>query len=156
VRQVRDSRRFIQMLGDLLLRGYPVRFRAEGRSMFPAIRDGQMITVEPIGRRPVRIGDVVLYRHGRAAIAHRVVRVRSSAGGIVELLLRGDAAGACDAPVAPGQVLGRVVAVERAGSAVRRGVMSGAWSRILGCVMRGAHAARQKIMMALAPLLGRT
>jgi hypothetical protein len=155
VRQVRDSRRFIQLLEDLLLRGYPVRFRADGRSMDPAIRDGEVITVEPLGGLPVRIGEVVLYRHGRAAIAHRVVRVRSSAGRIVELRLRGDAAGACDAPVAPGQVLGRVVAVERAGSVVRRSVMSGAWSRILGCAMRGAHAARRKIMMALAPLVRR-
>lgn len=135
-RHLRDSARFMQVVEELLRHGHSVRFRAHGASMTPAIRDGEVITVAPVGSAEIRIGDVVLYRHGGGALAHRVVRVRSSGGQLVELVPRGDAADLCDAPIAPMRVLGRVVAVERAG------VLSRGWSRALGRALRGGRAAR--------------
>jgi hypothetical protein len=155
MKQVRDALRFIQTLEDMLRRGHQVRFRADGWSMYPAIRSGEMITVEPLGGSPIGVGDVLLYRRGRAVIAHRVVRMRSSSGRLVErrqrnprdprLVLQGDAADCCDEPIGPEQVLGRVVAVERAGRRGRRGVPSLRWSRLLAYALRGAHAIRVKI-----------
>jgi peptidase S24-like protein len=124
-RCVRDSARFVETLEELLRRGHHARFRAGGWSMHPAIRDGDVITVAPLGGSPVRIGDVVLYRQGQGAIAHRVVRVRALAGRLVEVVARGDAADACDAPIGPEQVLGLVVAVERN----PRGVLRRSWAR---------------------------
>lgn len=152
MRLVRDSRRFIETLEDLLRRGYPVRFRADGWSMYPAIRNGDVITVAPLAGSPIRVGEVVLYRHGQAAIAHRIVAMRSFSGALGELLPRGDATDACDAPIAPDQVVGRVVAVERAGGRRRRSVSSRGWSRLLGRMLRAAHSART----TLAALVKRT
>ena len=106
------SRTFMRVLESLLSGGHPVRFRAPGWSMYPTIRDGDAITVVPLGRSPVRVGDVVLYRRGTAAIAHRVIRVRPAG-----FVMRGDAAHTCDGPIEPAQVLGRVSAIERNGGA---------------------------------------
>ena len=79
---------FSDMCAGLLAEGRPVRFRASGSSMTPAIRDGDLLTVEPAGRRPFAEGDVVLYPIGGRFRAHRVLGfdpVRR------ELVCRGDA-----------------------------------------------------------------
>lgn len=137
--------RFVRVLEKLLGGGQLVRFRAPGWSMHPTIRNGEIITVAPLGRSPVRIGDVVLYRRREAAIAHRVVRVRSCAGQPSTLVLRGDAADSCDPPVRIGQVLGRVVAVERRGRARRLDVLSPCWSTAVGRALRRARVVRMKV-----------
>jgi signal peptidase I len=100
---------------DLLGSGYDVRFRAPGQSMHPAIREGETITVRPVSPSAVRPGDIILYRWQQGIIAHRVVGIEKAAGGDFRLLTRGDAAGAQIEPVAPDQVLGKVVSAERNG-----------------------------------------
>jgi hypothetical protein len=148
---LRDSLRFLQTLDGILRRGHRVRFRADGWSMHPAIRSGEIITVAPLGRAPVHVGDVLLYRNGRGVIAHRLAGVRRSSGRIVELVLRGDAADSCDAPIAPEQVLGRVVTVEHPWTGRRRRVLSRRWSCVLRCALRGAHAVRTTVASLLRP-----
>jgi signal peptidase I len=130
--------RFIPVIEELLRGGQRVRFRAPGGSMHPTIRDGEIITVGPLGRSPVRVGDVVLYRRGRAAIAHRVIRL--PAGGSSGFVLRGDAAHSCDRPIKLAQVLGRVLSIERDGRRVRVALSKPVWSQALGRVLRAAHA----------------
>jgi hypothetical protein len=100
---------------DLLGCGYDVRFRAPGRSMHPAIREGETITVRPVSPSAVRRGDIILYRWQQGVIAHRVVGIEKAVGGDFRLMTRGDAAGAQVEPVAPDQVLGKVVAADRNG-----------------------------------------
>jgi hypothetical protein len=129
---VRDSQRFIEALEEVLSHGHPVRFRAEGWSMDPAIGNGATITIAPLDGTPIRTGDVVLYRQDRRAIAHRVVRVEP-----MRLVLRGDTAESCDAPISPDHVLGRVVAVRNR----RR-------SRILGRALRALRTAARKLGLA--------
>jgi signal peptidase len=86
--------------------------------MYPAIRDGEAVRVEPIGSHEIRRGDILLYQSERGVTAHRVVGVKEDDGGRV-FTLRGDALAMCDAPVRAEQVLGRLVAVERKGREVR-------------------------------------
>jgi signal peptidase I len=117
-----------------------VRFRASGWSMHPTIRDGEIITVAPLGQSPIRAGDVVLYRRGRATIAHRVIHVRPAASGSVEFVLRGDSADFCDRPIALDHVLGCVHAIERAGRTRPLGLLSRTWCRALGRMRRSARA----------------
>lgn len=100
---------------EVLARGLGVRFRASGRSMYPAIREGETITVQPVASSTVKKGDIILYRWQRGVIAHRVVGVEKFAGDSFRLIMRGDASGAPIERVAPDQVLGRVVAVDRNG-----------------------------------------
>ena len=105
----------LNVSAKLLAQGFSVRFSAPGTSMGPTIRDGETITVAPAEPGEITVGDIVAYRRGCHVIAHRVVRFgrRDRADG--EILLRGDAACTVDAPVAPGQILGKVVSVERRG-----------------------------------------
>ena len=97
--------------------GMSVRFRAEGLSMYPAIRHGELIIVGPIAGDQVVRGDVLLCRHKTRVLAHRVVAVTGHGNERV-LQLRGDAKRACDAPVAVGDVIGKVLSVCRNGHAI--------------------------------------
>lgn len=111
-------RRFAEVTFDLLGSGQPVRFVVRGRSMHPALRDGEMVTVVPVEAAEVKVGDIILYRAGGGALAHRVIRTEERAGRPV-FILRGDASATCDQPVEAAQVSGQVVSVLRGGRTVR-------------------------------------
>jgi len=88
--------------------------------MQPTIEDGELITVAPVGPGSVKRGDILLYQNERGVVAHRVVgvvkgTVTINGGDSPPYLIRGDASVSCDPPVAREQVIGRVVAVQRAG-----------------------------------------
>jgi hypothetical protein len=107
--------RFTELCADLLCTGVAVRFTARGPSMAPTIRDGEVVTVEPVRPHDVAAGDVVFYAGRRGLTAHRVVsRLR---GPEPAFLARGDAPGSTEELVLGGQVLGRVRQVERRGRA---------------------------------------
>jgi signal peptidase I len=106
---------FIETAAALVESGHGLRFRASGRSMYPTINAGELITVMPIATDDVRVGDIILYRSEKSVIAHRVEKIDKSFHGVTRLLLRGDASESRDQPVLSEQILGRVVAVERGG-----------------------------------------
>jgi signal peptidase I len=140
---------FLEIVEGILRDGHSVRFRASGWSMHPTIRNGEIITVAPLGQLPIQTGEIVLYRRDRATIAHRVVRVQSTADGSSELIVRGDAADCCDRPTPIGQVIGRVLAVERNQALVRLDLVHPHWSRAVALVIRRVHDARLKIRALL-------
>ncbi len=115
------SKLLLHLTTELLSQGTTVRFRPSGRSMYPSIREGELITVEPVRASDVKIADIVLFRSERGLIAHRVVdnRTQSSVLSPHHFLLRGDASLSCDQPVAAQQILGRVVRVERNGRSIQ-------------------------------------
>jgi hypothetical protein len=131
---------FLETVEGLLQRGHAVRFRADGWSMHPAIRCGEMIHVQPLGNARIRTGDVLLYRRRRSVVAHRVVRMTSPPNGTAEVVLRGDAADCADAPVAVEQLLGRVIAVERNGRT--QPLVNGNWSAAVGWFLRRLRVSR--------------
>jgi len=80
--------------------------------MTPAIGDGDVITVKPLGHTSLTPGRVIVYRDRQRIVAHRLVGIAADHPS-THLVVRGDAAGECDPPVAPSQVLGEVVSVSR-------------------------------------------
>jgi len=110
-----DSDLFVGLTRELLQRGCHVRFRAAGTSMHPAIRDGEVVTVAPLSDDRFAVGDVLLCRVGRRPTAHRVVAVQPSDDGRPVLHLHGDNLGSPDRPVRAGDVIGRVLTVNRDG-----------------------------------------
>ena len=123
---------FSELITDLLQQGYKVSFRAPGHSMFPTIMANETIVVEPIDPATVRLGDIILYRTNGRIIAHRVVGINvhpddrpsthsdlAAQSSVLSphclFILRGDASAACDAPVKAGQILGKIVSIERNG-----------------------------------------
>ena len=110
------SNLLLDLTTELLSRGTTVRFRPSGRSMYPSIREGEVITVEPVAASDVKLADIVLYRSERGLIAHRVVKIASRDARVFRL--QGDASLSCDEPVAAERILGRVVEVERNGRSI--------------------------------------
>jgi signal peptidase I len=108
------SKVFLDVVTDVLRRGYSIRFRAGGSSMWPTIRSGEAITVEPTKATAIKLKDIIFYRTGRGVIGHRVVKIANRNGELV-LLARGDADLGAGEPVAAEQILAKVVAVERDG-----------------------------------------
>ncbi len=122
-----DPALFADTCVELLARGGAVRFRAEGSSMAPAIRHGDVVTIAPIRPEAVRRGGIVLARRPGGLLVHRVVAVRRRADGRRDFVLRGDGKGGCDAPIDERDLLATVVAVTRNGRAIP---VSGARARL--------------------------
>ena len=108
---VRDTRLFTQLASELLGGGTPVRFRAEGQSMSPSLEGGELLTVSPLGNRPLKQGQIVFARSNDAVIAHRIVATVEEHS---QLEIKGDASAESER-VAIGGVLGRVTHSERDG-----------------------------------------
>src|SRR5262245_49437851 len=114
---MRDSGLFAEVMEQALTSGTLVRFRAEGSSMHPTIRDGEVVTAAPVSAVDVVRGDVVLCRHGGRVLAHRVVAI-SARRRDPQFALRGDRYDAADEVVAADAIVARIVAVERGGRTI--------------------------------------
>lgn len=113
-----SSDALVDVAAGLLAQGRRVRFRAEGGSMHPTIRDGDALMLTPIQPIELRIGDIVLARQAGRPVAHRIVRLTKRNDCAVRVVLRGDALLSCDLPIAPDAIVGRVFAVEREGTQI--------------------------------------
>jgi hypothetical protein len=116
----------------VLEKGGLFRFCAKGASMTPFVRDGDTITIAPLGNLPPRLGEVVAFRdqmNGLRPVVHRVVG-RHAEGFIVQ----GDGNGCMPEVAPPELVLGRLVKLERNGRPIRLGL--GPERRILAWMSR--------------------
>ena len=120
----------LDLTTQLLRDGQSVRFHAPGRSMYPTIREGEAITVEPILPSEVKVGDIILYRSDDSVIAHRVARIERGENEVRSFILRADTWGEYDEPVYADQVMGKVVSTERGGRIINP-YCTGARARLL-------------------------
>lgn len=112
-----------EIMKAVLAQKKPFRFRATGLSMSPFIKDGDIVTVRPLGRKPPRTGDIVAFLYpgtGKVAV-HRIVREKSG-----RFSLKGDNVPASDGSLPLDRILGTVSRVERAGVKVSLGGRAGA------------------------------
>lgn len=119
--QALSSPLLIDLMCGVLARHLPFRFRAGGFSMFPFIRDGDIISILKIPRNGPAVGEVVAFRvrDGNQLTVHRVVRkTRDSC------ILKGDnyPFGQSDGPIAAEDLLGVVFSIERKGHKIRFGL----------------------------------
>ncbi|MFO0624688.1 MAG: S24/S26 family peptidase [Polyangiales bacterium] len=89
--------------------GAPIRWTVRGASMWPAIPDGSEVEVTPCAADALRAGEVAAYARGDTVVVHRFVGWREGA-----LRFQGDSLLREDAPVPPGDVLGRASVRRRA------------------------------------------
>ena len=92
----------IDLAREQLARHRPLVLVAEGHSMWPLVRDGEVVTIEPMDAPPA-IGDVVLFAVGARLVLHRVVAIRGD-----DVVTKGDARPRPDAPIPRGSILGRL------------------------------------------------
>jgi hypothetical protein len=126
----------LDLVKEVLARFGRVRVRAQGLSMVPAIRPGDILEIERTSIDSLSPARVVVFGCGDRLVAHRIVSHRSG------LTTRGDAHWRCDPPLDPSDVLGIVTALlrhDRARPVPRSAglLRSVAWS----VMMRVRHAA---------------
>jgi hypothetical protein len=117
------ARELMPILRAALARGQRVRMTVSGRSMWPFIRDGDVVEIAP-PPPGLTLGAVVLAQLPDERYSlHRLV-ARSGAAWV----LRGDNNGAPDGVAPRERVMGVVMAVERNGRAARFGLgRAGEW-----------------------------
>lgn len=96
-------------------KGASFRFQAKGYSMTPAIRNGDVITVSPLGNIAPRRGDVVAFRHPERPqmLVHRVLHTN-----IKKYFIKGDNCAEADGWIVAENILGLITKVERQGKAL--------------------------------------
>jgi hypothetical protein len=108
------SRELMPVVRAALTRGQRVHMTVTGTSMWPFLRNDDVVELEPA--RTLRLGDMVLVQTDPPGAAeryvlHRIVRMRGGAA----FLVRGDAQPHCEGPFAQDAVLGLVTTVWRHG-----------------------------------------
>ncbi len=152
IRSPRDLTRsdFVAVSLDLLRSGYGVRFQARGWSMYPTIREGDILTVEPADASQVEQGDILLCTTAGRLVAHRAISVDTPRSGKVRFLLRGDGREQPDGYVPAGDMLGKVVAIERNGRKIRlTGRLSKAQQKTGAVLVRLGRRIRKQIHRAV-------
>ena len=109
----------VDLIQTLLGRNYTVVLKAMGCSMYPFIRDGDILHLTPASCAALRIGDVVAFRiSGRSQFAvHRITRRIGD-----RYLLHGDCCAEPDGWIPRTDILGRLSTVERNGRKVSSGL----------------------------------
>ncbi len=97
---------------EAILKGHSVKTIASGTSMFPFLRKGDLLTIEPVSMDEIKRGDVVVFECEEKWIAHRVIKIHSN-DGLAELTTRGDARVSNDPPVRKENYIGIVSYLER-------------------------------------------
>jgi len=116
---------------EIIAQGRSVQIFASGYSMFPFLRKGDLLTVEPVLIETIKRGDVVVFELEEKWIAHRVVKIRNGAKGL-EFLLRGDTCIALDPVVDKENFIGSVQVFTRKNSKKKlsKGVLN-TWRKII-------------------------
>lgn len=101
------------LLEDVLSAGTEVKVQVSGRSMAPAIRDGDVVVIRKIRSRQLRPGDLILFKSSLGALVlHRILKL-GTIGGTAAFHTKGDGQHAYDGWVSRAGVLGRVVRIEK-------------------------------------------
>jgi signal peptidase I len=92
--------------------GHAVQTIASGTSMFPFLRKGDILTIDPAPIETIKRGDIVVFENEEKWIAHRVINIRFIDGAI-QLTTRGDARISSDPTVNETNYIGFISAFER-------------------------------------------
>jgi signal peptidase I len=99
----------------LLAEGKNIRIKAHGYSMYPAIRPGSLIIIEPVSiKGKPSEGEIIAIRRDQGLIVHRLTRVIIKEG-VRYYIARGDSNAYADNPVTIDRIAGRVVGSEPTG-----------------------------------------
>jgi hypothetical protein len=118
------NEQFAQLMTAVLDQGKPIRFNAKGVSMSPFIKDGDTVTIAPIGRRRPVLGDVLAFNHPERGelLVHRVVARKAD-----RYLMKADHGRHPDGWISPGDVIGLLAAVQRGEQRVWLGLGCEKW-----------------------------
>lgn len=97
---------------SLLAEGRIMKVRADGYSMFPSLKPGSVIYIQPVtGDTTPFPGEIVAWKRESGLVVHRLVRILKNDGNIL-FITRGDSCTIEDKAVGADQVVGKVIRVE--------------------------------------------
>jgi signal peptidase I len=103
------------MSTTLLSEGKTIRIKAHGYSMYPAIKPGSLILIEPLRQKGKPVpGEIVALKRERGLVVHRVLKSVVK-NGITYYITRGDSNVNTDSPVTIDKIPGRIVKSEATG-----------------------------------------
>ncbi len=111
-----DKRMIVRNTGlTLLAEGKRIRIKAHGYSMYPCIRPGSLVLIEPINvKGPPVQGEIIAISKDNGMIIHRLVKILVRDGSMT-FIARGDSNAFADPPVALDKIAGRLVGAETTG-----------------------------------------
>lgn len=99
----------------LLSEGKTIRIKAHGYSMYPCIKPGSLILIEPLKiKGPPHPGEIIAIRREKGLIVHRLSRSVFKEG-TTWYIARGDSNAYPDNPVKIDKIAGRIVGAETTG-----------------------------------------
>lgn len=99
----------------LLSEGKTIRIKAHGYSMYPCIKPGSLILIEPIKNKGIPVpGEIIAIKRESGLIVHRLSRIVVN-NGITTYIARGDSNALEDAPITIGKIAGRIAGAESTG-----------------------------------------
>ena len=99
----------------LLAEGKTIRIKALGYSMYPCIKPGCLILIEPLKvKGPPVPGEIIAIKRENGLIVHRLSKIFKDKG-VTSYIARGDSNSKYDNPVNIGMIAGRIVRAETTG-----------------------------------------
>jgi len=100
---------------SLLAEGKTIRIKAHGYSMYPCIKPGSLVLIEPLKiKGPPVPGEIIAVRRENGMIVHRLSKIISK-NGVTSYIARGDSNATADNPVKIDKIVGRIVRAETTG-----------------------------------------
>lgn len=106
----RSNHNIIRNIGlTLLSEGKTIRIKAHGYSMYPSIKPGSLLLIEPIHLKGLPApGEIIAIQRENGLVVHRLIKTVVS-NGITSYIARGDSNAFADNPVIIDKIAGRIV-----------------------------------------------
>jgi signal peptidase I len=99
----------------LLSEGKTIRIKAHGYSMYPCIKPGSLILIEPIHLKGAPVpGEIIAIKRESGLVVHRLTKIVIK-NGVTSYIARGDSNAYADNPVKIDKIAGRIVRAETTG-----------------------------------------
>ena len=100
---------------SLLADGTTIRIKAHGYSMYPSIKPGSLLIIEPLKQKGApQPGEIIVIKRESGLVVHRLVKILIK-DGVRYYIARGDSNAYADSPVPLGMIAGRVAKAEATG-----------------------------------------
>lgn len=100
---------------SLLAEGKTIRIKAHGYSMYPCIKPGSLVLIEPLKIKGMPVpGEVIAVRRENGLIVHRLSKIINK-NGVLSYIARGDSNATADNPVKINMIIGRIIRAETTG-----------------------------------------
>jgi len=99
----------------LLSEGKTIRIKAHGYSMYPCIKPGSLLLIEPIHLKGApHPGEIIAIGRKNGLVVHRLTKIIIK-NGTISFIARGDSNAYADNPVKIDKIAGRIVRAESTG-----------------------------------------